>query len=77
MMLWAVFIGNRTLGPLFFDLQPGRGGDVTSQRYINQVLQPLVVPFLLGDGAACFSRITRLLTLPGQHSSSYSKGTSL
>lgn len=44
-MLWGAFIGNRMLGPVFFDLQPGRGGGVTSQRYINQVLQPVVVPF--------------------------------
>nr|KAG5687909.1 hypothetical protein BaRGS_029906 [Batillaria attramentaria] len=43
-MLWGAFIGNRMLGPVFFDLQLGRGGGVTSQRYINQVLQPLVVP---------------------------------
>nr|KAG5695405.1 hypothetical protein BaRGS_033618 [Batillaria attramentaria]KAG5707662.1 hypothetical protein BaRGS_031044 [Batillaria attramentaria]KAG5714240.1 hypothetical protein BaRGS_018457 [Batillaria attramentaria] len=42
MMLWGAFIGNRMLGPVFFDLQPDRGGGVTSQRYINQVLQPLV-----------------------------------
>lgn len=43
-MMWGAMCGNRLIGPVFFNLQPGRGGGVTALRYIAQVLRPVVVP---------------------------------
>lgn len=44
-MMWGGLYGQQLVGPIFFQLQRGRGGGVTAARYINQVLQPVVVPF--------------------------------
>ncbi|KAK7097456.1 hypothetical protein V1264_004431 [Littorina saxatilis] len=45
-MVWGGIGLNQSLGPVFFNnLGPGRGNGITAQRYIDQILQPHVVPF--------------------------------
>ena len=55
-MMWAALLRDRLIGPVFFRLQPGRGGGMTARRYIDQVLQPVVVPFFAGRPALTFQR---------------------
>ena len=46
-MVWGAITLHRRLDLVVFqNLAPGRGNGVTAQRYINQVLEPRVVPFL-------------------------------
>ncbi|KAK7103623.1 hypothetical protein V1264_018489 [Littorina saxatilis] len=45
-MVWGGIGLNQSLGPVLFNnLGPGRGNGITAQRYIDQILQPHVVPF--------------------------------
>ena len=55
-MIWGGLCGRRLVGPVFFNLQPGRGGGVNAARYINQVLQPQVVPFLARHRGVLFQQ---------------------
>ena len=55
-MLWGGLSGNQLVGPIFFQLHPGRGGGVTAARYIAQVLQPAVVPFFARGRAQVFQQ---------------------
>ena len=44
-MIWGGITVNQLVGPVVFqNIGPGRGNGVTAQRYINQVLRPVVVP---------------------------------
>ncbi|KAK7093743.1 hypothetical protein V1264_007438 [Littorina saxatilis] len=45
-MVWGGIGLNQSLGPVFFNnLGPSRGNGITAQRYIDQILQPHIVPF--------------------------------
>ncbi|KAK7099853.1 hypothetical protein V1264_022900 [Littorina saxatilis] len=45
-MVWVGIGLNQSRGPVFFNnLGPGRGNGITTQRYIDHILQPHVVPF--------------------------------
>lgn len=55
-MVWGGLCGNNLIGPVFFNLQPGRGGGVNAARYVTQVLQPVVAPFFAGGHARVFQQ---------------------
>ena len=44
-MIWGGISFNQLVGPVVFrNLGPGRGNGVTAQRYIDQVLRPIIQP---------------------------------
>ena len=46
-MIWGAIALNHLVGPVFFrNVGPGRGNGITAQRYINQVLRPVAVPYI-------------------------------
>ena len=46
-MIWAAIGLNHLTGPIVFrNIGPGHGNGVTAQRYINQVLRPVVLPYI-------------------------------
>nr|KAG5698574.1 hypothetical protein BaRGS_027085 [Batillaria attramentaria] len=48
LMLWGAIGHNQVLGPVIFQgLGPGRGKGITAQRYMDQVLHPHVLTYLL------------------------------
>nr|KAG5688450.1 hypothetical protein BaRGS_003047 [Batillaria attramentaria] len=50
-MVWGGISLNQFVGPVVFqDIGPGRGNGVTAQRYIDQVLRPVVVPHFQQHG---------------------------
>ena len=61
-MVWGGLCDNQLVGPHFFDLHRGRGGGVTAQRYIAEVLQPHVLPFFARIAATTFSKTMHQLT---------------
>ena len=54
-MVWGGFLGRHKTRLVFLDFGRGRGG-LTAQRYINNVLQPVVLPFMQQHPGAIFQQ---------------------
>jgi len=75
-MIWVAIGLDHLIGPIIFrNIGPGRGNGVTAQRYINQVLRPVVLPYIhqhnhlvfQHDNARAHSARNRQLSSTAQH----------